>query len=199
MLFTNDGFYELPLVATGVIQEQAAAAAPTVDVIEYYNASLDHYFITWIAAEIANLDAGNTPTRWTRTGKSFKAYTSAQAGTSQVCRFYIPPTLGNSHYFGRGAAECNATLAAHPEFVLEEPNYMHMFVPTAGNCPTGTQPIYRRLRQPHRRQSPLYQRTRGTRPDGRQGLARRRRRRGSRGDVRAAVRKREQVNGNGNR
>ncbi len=34
-------------------------AAPTVEVVEYYNASLDHYFITWIAAEIANLDAGN--------------------------------------------------------------------------------------------------------------------------------------------
>ena len=142
VLFTNDGFYELPLVATGVIPRQAVAAGPTVDVIEYYNASLDHYFITWIA-EIANLDAGNTPTRWTRTGKSFKAYTTPQAGTSQVCRFYIPPTSGNSHYFGRGSAECNATLAAHPEFVLEEPNYMQMFIPTAGNCPTGTRPIYR--------------------------------------------------------
>jgi len=142
VLFTNDGFYELPLVANGVIAGQAAAA-PTVDVIEYYNASLDHYFITWIAAEIANLDAGNTPTRWTRTGKSFKAHTTAQSGTSQVCRFYIPPTLGNSHFFGRGAAECNATLAAHPDFVLEEANYMQLSVPTAGSCAAGAQPIYR--------------------------------------------------------
>lgn len=142
VLFTNDGFYELPLVANGVIQGQAVAGA-TTDVIEYYNASLQHYFITWIAAEIANLDAGNTPTKWTRTGKSFKAYTTAQTGTSQVCRFYIPPTSGNSHFFGRGVAECNATLAAHPEFVLEEPNYMQLFVPTAGSCPTGTQPVYR--------------------------------------------------------
>jgi hypothetical protein len=140
VLFTNDGFYELPLVANGVITGQTASM---VDVIEYYNASLDHYFITWIAAEIANLDGGYTPTRWTRTGKSFKAYTTAQTGTSQVCRFYIPPTLGNSHFFGRGAAECNATLAAHPDFVLEEPNYMQLFMPTAGSCPTGTQPIYR--------------------------------------------------------
>ena len=142
VLFTNDGFYELPLVANGVIAGQVAVA-PTTDVIEYYNASLDHYFITWIPAEIANLDAGKTPTLWTRTGKSFKAYTTAQPGTSQVCRFYIPPTLGNSHFFGRGAAECNATLAAHPDFVLEEPNYMQLFLPAAGTCPAGTQPIYR--------------------------------------------------------
>ena len=142
VLFTNDGFYELPLVANGVTAGQVPAAA-TTDVIEYYNASLDHYFITWIAAEIANLDAGKTPTLWTRTGKSFKAYTTAQAGTSQVCRFYIPPTLGSSHFFGRGTAECNATLAAHPDFVLEEPKYMQLFMPAAGSCPTGTQPIYR--------------------------------------------------------
>jgi hypothetical protein len=132
----------LPLAANGVTAGQVPAA-PTTDVIEYYNASLDHYFITWIAAEIANLDAGKTPTLWTRTGKSFKAYTTPQAGTSQVCRFYIPPTLGNSHFFGRGTAECNATLAAHPDFVLEEPNYMQLFMPVAGSCPTGTQPIYR--------------------------------------------------------
>jgi hypothetical protein len=142
VLFTNDGFYELPLIANGVTAGQATGG-PTIDVIEYYNASLDHYFITWIAAEIANLDAGKTPSLWTRTGKSFKAFTTAQPGASQVCRFYIPPTLGNSHFFGRGAAECNATSVAHPDLVLEEPNYMQLFVPTAGTCLAGTVPIYR--------------------------------------------------------
>ncbi|MEO8753255.1 MAG: choice-of-anchor D domain-containing protein [Casimicrobiaceae bacterium] len=144
VLFTNDGFYELPLVANGVLKGEATgASAATVDVIEYYNAALDHYFITWIAAEAANLDAGNTPTKWTRTGRTFKAYTSPQQGTSQVCRFYIPPELGNSHFFGRGTSECNATLAAHPEFILEEPNYMQVAMPTAGACPASTQPVYR--------------------------------------------------------
>lgn len=145
-LFTNDGQYELPLTATG----DASAAPPppqasitTVDVVEFYNASLDHYFITWIAAEIANLDAGLTPTRWTRTGYTFKAYATAQAGTSQICRFYIPPADGNSHWFGRNAAECNATQQAHPDFVLEDPNYMQLYVPSAGVCPAGSTPIYR--------------------------------------------------------
>jgi uncharacterized protein YkwD len=124
-------------------------APPTVDVIEYYNQVLDHYFITWIAAEIANLDAGRTPTRWTRTGSTFKAYTTPQTGaiakasTSVICRYYIPPGLGDSHFFGRGTAECDATGAAHPTFVLEDPQFMQMFLPVAGVCPAGTIAVYR--------------------------------------------------------
>ena len=64
-------------------------------------------------------------------------------GTSPVCRFYIPPALGNSHFFGRGPAECNATGQKNPSFVLEDPAFMHLVVPTAGVCPAGTTPVYR--------------------------------------------------------
>ena len=148
-LFTNDGVYELPLTATGTGSPPPPPppppppAAATVDVVEFYNATLDHYFITWIPSEIANLDAGNTPSRWTRTGYTFKAYTSPQPGTSQVCRFYIPPADGNSHFFGRNPAECAAAAQEHPEFVLEDANYMQLYVPTAGACPAGSTPIYR--------------------------------------------------------
>ena len=112
------------------------AALPTVDVVEFYNASLDHYFITWIAAEIANLDAGVTPTRWMRTGYTFKAYATPQAGTSQMCRFYIPPVDGSSHFFGRNAAECDATKQQHPEFVLED-RELHAAVRAGRGCVPG--------------------------------------------------------------
>jgi hypothetical protein len=144
-LFTNDGMYELPLTALG---DGSAAPPPqasvaTVNVVEFYNASLDHYFITWIDAEIANLDAGLTPTRWTRTGYMFKAYVTPQTGTSQICRFYIPPADGNSHFFGRNPAECSATQQEHPDFVLEDANYMQLYIPTGGMCPAGSTPIYR--------------------------------------------------------
>jgi hypothetical protein len=132
-----DGFNRYAFTGVG------GGAAGPVTVVEYYNASLDHYFITWLPAEQANLDAGNTPTRWVRTGYSFKAYAAAQTGTSNVCRFYIPPGLGDSHFFGRGTAECDATGAAHPTFVLEEPNFMHVYLPNAGACPAGTTPVYR--------------------------------------------------------
>jgi hypothetical protein len=120
-----------------------AGPPPSVAVVEYYNAVLDHYFITWIPAEIENLDAGGTPTRWNRTGVTFNAYTSSQPGTSPVCRYYIPPGLGDSHFFGRGTVECNATGQNHPSFILEEPNFMFVFLPVAGVCPSGTVPVYR--------------------------------------------------------
>src|SRR5207342_1834130 len=112
-------------------------------VVEFYNASLDHYFITWMADEIAKLDAGTETKGWVRTGHSFKTYASSQTGTSPVCRFYIPPGLGDSHFFGRGTEECNATGQKFPSFVLEDPAFMHLFLPVTGDCPAGTTPVYR--------------------------------------------------------
>ena len=40
------------------------------------------------------------------------AHATVQDGTSAVCRIYIVPDLGDSHFYGRDAAECAATLAA---------------------------------------------------------------------------------------
>jgi serine protease len=131
--------------ANAAVHAAAATAAPptALPVAEYYNATLDHYFITWNPAEQQNLDAGNTPTKWVRTGHAFRAYVAPQAATSPVCRYYIPPALGDSHFFGRGTAECDATGRNNPSFVLEDPAFMHMILPTAGTCPAGTVPIYR--------------------------------------------------------
>ncbi len=134
----SPGFVTFTYSVTGV-----GGVVPPVDVVEYYNATLDHYFITGLATEQANLDAGKTPTKWTRTGYAFRAYTRSQAGTSPVCRYYLPPEFGDSHFFGRGTAECDATGAAHPAFVLEDPQFMHMILPAAGACPGGTTPVYR--------------------------------------------------------
>ena len=118
-------------------------APTTTEVVEYLNASLDHYFITWVAGEIALLDAGTTIKGWVRTGKSFRTYAAAHAGTTPVCRYYIPPAKGDSHFFGRGTVECDATGQKNPSFVLEDAQFMHMFMPTAGNCPASTVPVYR--------------------------------------------------------
>ncbi len=104
---------------------------------------LDHYFVTPLSTEQANLDAGLTPTKWTRTGRTFNAYDASGTGTSPVCRFYIPPALGDSHFLGRGTAECAATAAKNPSFALEASAFIHMVLPTAGTCPAGTTPVYR--------------------------------------------------------
>ena len=129
------------LDASAAVRSLQPAGSP-VTVIEFYHAGLDHYFITWVAAEIANLDSGKTK-GWVRTGQSFKTYTAAQTGTSPVCRFYIPPALGDSHFFGRGTAECDSTGQKNPSFVLESPDFMQMFLPTLGNCPANTVQVYR--------------------------------------------------------
>ena len=116
---------------------------PVVQVVEFYNAALNHYFITHVPSEIALLDAGTTIKGWARTNQTFKAYLTAQAGTTDVCRIYIIPVHGDSHFFGRGQAECDATMAAHPDFILEEPKFMAMILPAAGVCPAGTVKVYR--------------------------------------------------------
>jgi hypothetical protein len=114
-----------------------------VTVVEYYNQALDHYFITWVPNEIAVLDAGIAIKGWTRTGKSFRTYPTAQTGTASVCRFYIPPAKGDSHFFGRGTVECTATGQKNPTFELEDPAFMQMYLPDAGVCPPNTVEVYR--------------------------------------------------------
>ena len=42
-----------------------------------------------------------------------------------------------------GTAECNSTGQKNPSFVLEDPVFMHLFLPNAGTCAAGTTPIYR--------------------------------------------------------
>ena len=142
MIGTSDGAYRVPLLADGLAPPPPPPVA-TATMIEYYNASLDHYFGTTSPGEQANLDAGNTPTRWTRTGQSYRVFASPQPGGSALCRYYIPPALGDSHFFGRDAKECGATAAAHPSFVLEDAAFAYVTLPSAGTCPPGTMPVYR--------------------------------------------------------
>ena len=47
--------------------------------------------------------------------------------------------------------------------------FMHMTLPAAGACPAGTTPIYRVFSNRAGRQPPLHDRSRGARPDGREG------------------------------
>jgi Repeat of unknown function (DUF5648) len=122
----------------------APDGSPAVStVIEFYNASLDHYFISTLPMEIADLDVGNVFLGWVRTGLSFNAYLPATAGASPVCRFYLPPPYGDSHFYGRGTLECAQTAQNNPGFIQETPEAMDMFLPTEGVCPSNTIPVYR--------------------------------------------------------
>src|SRR5262249_22709111 len=73
-------------------------------------------------------------------------YNQPKTGSSPVCRYYIPPALGNSHFYGRGMIECNDTGAKNASFVLEDSQFMHVVLPAAGKCPdnsTTTKKIFR--------------------------------------------------------
>lgn len=135
-----DGGLDLTFVGTAPPAREYAI--PGEIVAEYYAASLDHYFITWLPEEIAALEAARIP-GWVHTGETFKVYSTPEAETSPVCRFYIPPDWGDSHFFGRSTAECDQTHIAHPAFVLEAAQFMYIYSPSGGVCPSQTMPVYR--------------------------------------------------------
>jgi serine protease len=131
------------MLDAGSAVRAAQAGVQWVDVVEYYHARFDHYFLTWRTSEIAALDAGTVIRGWTRTGATFRAWATPEAGSSPVCRYYIPPALGDSHFYGRGNAECEATGGEQPGLVLEDARFMHLALPGAGTCPANTVPVYR--------------------------------------------------------
>ena len=137
---TSDGIYDLPLLVRGL----APPTPPTVDVIEYYYPTLDHYFMSSLTAEIQALDGGQFP-GWQRTGRTFKAFPDASSGASPVCRFYLPPPFGDSHFYSVSAAECAEVRQKYPGFTYESPNVMYLGMPdpASGACASGMIPVYR--------------------------------------------------------
>ena len=129
----------VPLTGAGT-----TTASDVVDVIEYYHAGLDHYFMTPLSVEIAVLDAGRFA-GWVRTQESFKAWSTRHIGTSPVCRYYMPPIAGDSHFFSASPTECAVAPVLFPSFVLESLEVMHAVLPdeVSGACPASTTPIYR--------------------------------------------------------
>ena len=123
------------------LSEAYGDAAP-VTVVEYYNAALDHYFISAREADIEALDSGRFG-GWARTGEEFNASPLFKSGLQPVCRFYLPPDRGDSHFLSASRTECADVAARFPEFVLEDAEVMYMGMPDAnGACPQGS-PVFR--------------------------------------------------------
>jgi len=134
-------------IALVIAFARTAGAAP-LTAVEYYNATLDHYFVTASADEIAKLDAG-VFAGWARTQLSFTVFDPATpgAGAVPVCRFYGSPTAGlDSHFYSASAAECADVRVRFPGVWLEETaNAFGVFLPDAqtGQCPSNSVPVYR--------------------------------------------------------
>ena len=120
------------------------ALEPTAQAIEYYNASLNHYFITAFPEEAAMLDAGVIVKGWVRTGVTFNAWRDPadDPAAAPVCRFFGTPGVGpNSHFYTADAAEC-ATVKANPDWTYEAVAF-YIEVPQNGACPANTEAVYR--------------------------------------------------------
>ena len=116
-------------------------------VVEFYNAGLQHYFMTMNPSEINDLDTGVHP-GWERTGLRFLAYSVPAAGANPVCRFYRTPGYGDSHFYAASVAECRAVLAnpaKFPGWTYESGAVFHIALPdpVSGACPAGDVPVWR--------------------------------------------------------
>lgn len=114
-----------------------------VTVVEYYNKTLDAYFITGRASEQATLD---TVVAFQRTGMTFAATAAAAATASQtkICRFYISTTTPytSSHFYGRQTVDCEPIRAQNlAGFSYED--YDFAVAAPAASCAS---PIYRGFR-----------------------------------------------------
>ena len=93
-----------------------------IDVVEYFNATLGHYFITGDPTEIEKLDTG-VIAGWRRTGESFRAFPPDQIPSfaQPVCRFYGLPSAGlDSHFYSASPEECAAVKAKWPDAWIPE-------------------------------------------------------------------------------
>jgi len=113
-----------------------------VAVVEFYNQALDHYFITANPDEIAKLDNG-TFVGWTRTGQSFNVYVNTQVGLVGVCRFFSTSFAPkSSHFYTPDANECGI-VQANANWQFEAVVFYMTKADVNGNCPAGSQPVYR--------------------------------------------------------
>lgn len=117
------------------------AAANLGTAVEFYNATLNHYFITAYPEEAAALDAGTNVKGWTRTGGQFTVFTDPGAGLMPVCRFFGTPGKGlNTHFYTADPDEC-AKVKTEPAWTFEAIAF-YIPLPTNNDC-GGSYPVYR--------------------------------------------------------
>ncbi|HEY7903897.1 MAG TPA: hypothetical protein VIH36_10610 [Casimicrobiaceae bacterium] len=124
--------FALGLTCSATVAQVTSKADQTVTVVEYYNAALDHYFMTSLSSEIAICDIGQPPcVGWVRTGESFQTWapgtinTSSNPGVLKVCRLFNDNYAGTSTHFYAltdyhvPGFDCNDTLTEFPDWQLE--------------------------------------------------------------------------------
>jgi len=136
---------ELANIAMMSIGGMGIAPSPaTVDVVEFFNPPLNHFFLTAVPEEAEAIDRGVVGPSWQRTGQSFKSYPAESVGGDavEVCRFFGTPGVGPSaHFYTADPAEC-ALVKANAHWLYEGIAFRAR-LPVAGQCPAGTLAVIR--------------------------------------------------------
>jgi hypothetical protein len=115
-------------------------------VVEYYNPTLAHYFLTTNLDEMKRLDRGDLE-GWIRTGFAFLGFPVGASMGNRVCRYYGLPSAGiDSHFFSASEEECDAVAARFPNtWLLETREAFRIALPnqTNGACDAAAVPVYR--------------------------------------------------------
>lgn len=123
--------------------------APTgrsIEITEFYNTTLAHYFRTANVGEATGIDAGAAGPGWMRTNLPFRAWATrsdAPLNAVPVCRFYGTPGRGpNSHFYTSSALECTL-VKRDPGWTYEGIAFFAVPILTDLTCPTNLTPIWR--------------------------------------------------------
>ena len=144
--FENDASIAVDLAAYLATITQAPPPPPppppTSMAVEYFHAGFGHYFVTNLAAEISALDGG-TFAGWSRTGRSFNTYASANGVVVPVCRFFtVAFAPKSSHFYTPFAAECDG-LKGSADWQYEGEAFFVDLPDANGVCVGTANPVYR--------------------------------------------------------
>ena len=125
-----------------------------VEVVEFYNSILDHYFITATRLEAEMIDQGLAGEGWERTGEFFAAWSiGGYSKAVDVCRFYGSLEPGpNSHFYSVSANECRFLMELEERVPNDQPRwnfegYAFSVIPPSADatapCPEAAVPVYR--------------------------------------------------------
>ena len=135
---------------------QSGSSGTTVPVIEFYNSTLNYYFITADTAEIAGIEAGTAGPGWSRTGQTFNAYANlrdAPGDALDICRFYGSAwtlarspngrTGPNSHFYTFAGPECDDVYNKDKAWEYEGSRLALLPLLANNTCAAGQPPVFR--------------------------------------------------------
>jgi hypothetical protein len=139
----------------GCITFSGGGSSPPAALVEFYHPTLDHYFYTATAAEIAAIEAGSAGQGWARTGEWMDVETgngcggrveyssAAGGGLRPAYRFYGRPGKGpNSHFFTISRGECYA-VTQDGGWQYEGSPFFAAEPQPGGLCASYMNPVYR--------------------------------------------------------